>query len=81
MVAGAVGSTANQARYLLEIEAQIQRIAKNPMLGVDAELARVGLRKIVAGKHTVFYMANDHEVQIVRIMGQQQDFIGTAGLR
>ena len=68
-------------RYLLVIEAQIQRIAENPMLGVDAELARVGLRKIVAGKHTVFYMANDHEVQIVRIMGQQQDFIGTAGLR
>ncbi len=68
-------------RYLLVIEAQIQRIAENPRLGKDAELARMGLRKIVAGKHTAFYTANDHEVQIVRIMGQQQDFIGTAGLR
>ena len=68
-------------RYLLVIEAQIQRIAENPMLGKDAELARMGLRKIVAEKHSVFYTANDHEVQIVRIMGQQQDYIGAAGLR
>ena len=73
---------AQQTRlYLLVIEAQIRRIAENPMLGVDAELARAGLRKIVAGKHTVFYTANDHEIQIVRIIGQQQDYIEAAGLR
>lgn len=33
-------------RYLLVIEAQIQRIAENPMLGVDAEMARVGCGEI-----------------------------------
>ena len=68
-------------RYLDTIEAQIQRITENPMLGSDAELPRAGLRKIAAGRHTIFYMADDREVQIVRIMGQQQDHFGAAGLR
>lgn len=68
-------------RYLDEIETQIGRIVENPMLGSDAELPRPGLRKILAGRHTIFYMADEHEVQIVRIMGQQQDHIGAAGLR
>ena len=68
-------------RYLEEIEAQIQRIAENPMLGSDAELPRPGLRKIAAGRHAIFYMADAREVQIVRIMGQQQDHSGAVGLR
>jgi toxin ParE1/3/4 len=68
-------------RYLDLIEAQIQRIVENPMLGSDAELPRPGLRKITAGRHTIFYMADDREVQIVRIMGQQQDHLGALGLR
>lgn len=68
-------------RYLDTIEAQIQRIVENPMLGVDAELPRPGLRKITAGRHTIFYMADDREVQIVRIMHQSQDYVGATGLR
>jgi len=68
-------------RYLSGIEAQIQRIVENPMLGADAELPRPGLRKITAGRHTIFYMADDREVQIVRIMHQQQDHLGGLGLR
>ncbi len=68
-------------RYLDAIEAQIQRIVENPMLGPDAELPRPGLRKITAGRHTIFYMADDREVQIVRIMGQHQDHLGALGLR
>jgi toxin ParE1/3/4 len=68
-------------RYLDFIEAQIQRIVENPMLGTNAELPRPGLRKITAGRHTIFYIANDREVQIVRIMGQQQDHFGATGLR
>ena len=68
-------------RYLVAIEAQIQRIVENPMLGADAELPRPGLRKITAGRHTIFYLANDREVQIVRIMHQLQDHPGGLGLR
>ena len=68
-------------RYLDFMETQIQRIVENPMLGPDAELPRPGLRKITAGRHTIFYIANDREVQIVRIMGQQQDHLGALGLR
>ena len=68
-------------RYLGEIEAQIGRIVENPMLGSDAELPRPGLRKIAAGRHTIFYMADEQEVQVVRIMHQQQDHLGGLGLR
>ena len=68
-------------RYLDAIEAQIQRIVESPMLGPDAELPRTGLRKITAGRHTIFYLADDREVQIVRIMHQQQDHLGELGLR
>ena len=68
-------------RYLDTIETQIQRIAENPMLGSDAELPRPGLRKIAAGRHTIFYVFDDREVQIVRIMGQHQDHWNALGLR
>lgn len=68
-------------RYLDTIEAQIQRIVENPMHGSDAELPRPGLRKITAGRHTIFYMADEHEVQIVRIMGSAQDHWNALGLR
>lgn len=68
-------------RYLIEIEAQIQRIVENPMLGSDTELPRPDLRKITAGSHTIFYIADAREVQIVRIMGQRQDHAGASGLR
>jgi plasmid stabilization system protein ParE len=73
---------ARQTRRSLDfIEAQIQRIVENPMPGSDAELRRPGLRKIMAGRLTIFYMADEREVQIVRIMGQHQDHLGALGLR
>ena len=68
-------------RYLDAIEVQIERIVENPMLGSDAELPRPGLRKISVGRHTIFYTADEREVQIVRIMGQQQDHWSALGLR
>ena len=68
-------------RYLDAIEAQIEWIVENPMVGSDAELPRPGLRKITVGRHTIFYKADEREVQIVRIMGQQQDYWNAPGLR
>ena len=68
-------------RYLDAIEAQIERIVENPMLGSDAELPRPGLRKITVGRHTIFYKADVREVQIVRIMSQQQNYLGGFGLQ
>lgn len=68
-------------RYLDEIERQISRIVENPMEGSDAELPRTGLRKIIAGRHIIFYTADEREVQIVRIMGQSQDYMNAPGLR
>lgn len=68
-------------RYLIAIEAQIQRIVENPMLGAEADLPHPSLRKITAGRHTIFYIASDREVQIVRIMHQLQDHPGGLGLK
>ena len=67
-------------RYLDHIEAQIERIVQNPMLGSDADLPRPGLRKIVAGRHTIFYLTDEGGVLIVRILHQQQDQLGRLGL-
>ncbi len=67
-------------QYLDAIESQIQRIFENPMLAQDAGLPRPGLRKITAGKHVIFFVADEREVQIVRIMGQQQDHWNARGL-
>ncbi len=68
-------------RYLVAIEVQIQRIVENPMLGAEADLPRPGLRKITAGRNTIFYIANGLEVQIVRIMHQLQDQPGGLGIK
>lgn len=72
--------TAQTRRYLDEIETQFQRLVENPMLGQDAELPHPGLRKIAAGRHTIFYMASDRSVEIVRILHQQMDHAGRLGL-
>lgn len=68
-------------RYLDEIERQISRIVENPLVGSETGLPRPGLRKILAGRHIIFYMADEREVQIVRIMGQHQDYWNAGGLR
>lgn len=36
-----------------------------------SDMPRTGLRKITTGRHMIFYMAEENEVQIVRIMEQQ----------
>ena len=51
---------------------------RNPQSPKPPETPR--LRKITAGRHTVFYLATDSEVETVRIMHQQQDHLGGLGL-
>lgn len=60
--------------YLDEIEALVQRIAENPMLGHDAELPRAGLRRITAGRHVIFFLADEQSVEVVRILHEAMDF-------
>ena len=72
--------TAQTRRYLDEIETQLQRLVENPMLGQDAKLPHPGLRRIAAGRYTIFYRANERTVEIVRILHQQTDYIGRLGL-
>ena len=70
-------------RYLNEIEAQVQSIVENPMIGHDAGLPRPGLRRITAGRHTIFYIADESTVQIVRILHEAMDFgtrLGETGI-
>ena len=50
------------------------------MVGQDAELPHSGLRKIGAGRHTIYYRASDRSVEIVRILHQQMDHAGRLGL-
>jgi plasmid stabilization system protein ParE len=65
---------ARTRRYLDDVERKIQSIVENPMLGHDAELPRSGLRRIAAGRDVIFYMFDDDEVAIVRILYDRMDF-------
>ena len=64
---------ARTRRYLEEIEAQVRLIAENPMVGHDAGLPREGLRRIAAGRHVIFFLADHATVEIVRILHEAMD--------
>lgn len=66
---------ARTRRYLDEIETQIQRIAENPMLGPAAGLPHAGLRRIIAGRHVIFYIADESTIDIVRILHEAINFL------
>ncbi|WP_374405412.1 type II toxin-antitoxin system RelE/ParE family toxin [Pelagerythrobacter sp.] len=67
---------ARTRRYLDEIERTIRSIVENPMLGHDAQLPHVDLRRVTAGRDVIFFTFNDREVQIVRILHDRMDFEG-----
>ena len=65
---------ARQTRgYLLDLDAKIQKLAENPMLGHDAGLDREGLRRMNSGRHAVFYVVGQERVEIVRILHVARD--------
>jgi plasmid stabilization system protein ParE len=65
---------ARTRRYLDEVERKIQSIVENPMLSHDAGLPRPGLRRITSGRDVIFYVFDDCQAEIVRIIHERMDF-------
>ena len=60
-------------RYRDDLEACFRTLAENPRLGSSAERLRPGLRRFEHRSHTVFYMQDEEEILIVRILHARMD--------
>jgi toxin ParE1/3/4 len=59
--------------YLRELHQTIAELARNPMLGAEAGLWPEGVRKKRAGRHLILYLANDRDLEVVRILHERMD--------
>jgi toxin ParE1/3/4 len=58
-------------RYLHELEACCQALAKNPDLGRKCDEVRPGLRRMEHGRHVVFYRKERGGILVSRILHQR----------
>jgi toxin ParE1/3/4 len=66
--------SAEQAdHYLDELERAMQRLGEKPSLGTDAGDVRPGYRRLMAGKHRVFYVVAARRIDIVRVLHPRMD--------
>ena len=64
-----------QARnYILELEKNLQLIAKSPKIGKKFSSHKRQLLQFNFKSHTVFYMIDDNFIRIIRILGARMDF-------
>ncbi|WP_106638878.1 type II toxin-antitoxin system RelE/ParE family toxin [Allosphingosinicella vermicomposti] len=62
--------------YLDEIDAILQHIKSNPLIGSDCGDVRPGYRKAAAGSHRIFYRCDAETVEVVRILHARMDVDG-----
>lgn len=55
------------------IEAACQNLADGSRYGLSAEHVRVGYRKLLVGKHTIYFRQSDDMIEVVRILHQSMD--------
>ena len=59
--------------YLAEIRAAIERVAQRPERGRSCDDVREGYLRYAIGNHVIFYIANSHAVDVIRILHQRMD--------
>ena len=70
------------ARYDIDAaDAQITNIVekcthltKMPHMGTRQDELKLGLRRIIEGNYSIFYLVRDNEVQVVRVLRSNRDF-------
>jgi toxin ParE1/3/4 len=60
--------------YVIKLSAAVGRIAARPEIGRRYVELGIDLRRIVAGRHVIFYEDRDDHVLIVRILHERMDF-------
>jgi len=70
----------NQADiYLDEIATALNNIASNPEIGVNCDAIRKGYKKYQINEHIVFYKVKNPTIQIVRVLGNDMDYLHHLG--
>lgn len=65
---------AQMARYLTQLDAALQALARMPMTGSACDDVRPGLRRYVAGSHVIFYAVVDGDVvDVLRVLHRRMD--------
>lgn len=59
--------------YSMQLHDIFEKLAQNDSLGRDASEYKPFLKRFNFKEHSIFYMATDTHVFIVRILGQKQD--------
>lgn len=59
--------------YVLEIRSAIERIAEQPDRGRLVDTIRAGYRCYAIGSHLIFFVENDDDVDVIRILHQRMD--------
>jgi toxin ParE1/3/4 len=60
-------------KYYNEIIEAIEQLCSDPKLGKSAEHLRKGYKVLRVNSHLVFYIVNDTELDIIRILHSQMD--------
>ncbi len=60
--------------YLLGMHTLFQVLADNAILGRDASEFMMSLKRFSYKSHTIFYLASDIDILIVRVLNQSMDY-------
>ncbi|WP_158447893.1 type II toxin-antitoxin system RelE/ParE family toxin [Aquimarina longa] len=60
--------------YLLGMHTLFQVLADNTNLGRDASEFMLSLKRFYYKSHTIFYLATDIDILIVRVLNQSMDY-------
>jgi toxin ParE1/3/4 len=60
-------------RYLDVIEKACAKLVQDPALALDVGHVRAGYRRAVAGKHAIYFRAQDDGIAVIRILHQRMD--------
>ena len=61
-------------RYVADIEARIRDVAENPKIGQSCDQIRRGYFRIASGSHFIFYLVDEEQISVVRILHKRRNF-------
>lgn len=60
-------------RYLDDIERALKGLIANPKMGLDCSDLFQGARKLITGRHLVFYEVDPDRIFVIRVLHQSMD--------
>ena len=59
--------------YLKELSLDCNKLCEGLIQGITIDYVRLGYRKVLAGKHAIYFTRQENEIVIVRILHQRMD--------